>query len=121
MEMVIARSAARERREALASELAEATLRAVAPQGVRAPSIDLEIRLWKALGQTLGQLASDPTPNRDGCEDRLAKLALTAYEAALAQGIQGSFVDLEPRIWRELRQVIRRNRFLPAHSAELVC
>lgn len=114
--MVATESGVRHRREALVAELADAALLAVAPQGVRAPSIDLEIHLWKALGQALGQIPTDPAILRDECEHRLALLARTAYEAALAQGIRGSFLDIELRIWKAMRQVVRRKLATSRHD-----
>lgn len=108
--MIAMGSAVQERREVLASELADAALQAVARQGVRAPSVDLEIGLWKALGHTLGRLEAEAPPTADGCEQRVASLARAAYETALSGGIRGSFLDLELGIWNAVRQVVRRQR-----------
>ena len=41
-------------------------------------------------------------------EDLIARLTLAAYDAALRQGIQGNFTDLQLEIWREIGQVIRQ-------------
>src|SRR5262245_22527747 len=99
-----------ERRETLASELADAALMAVAPQGVRGPSIDLELGLWKALGRTLAKLAEEPRSTEDACEQKVARLTRAAYEVALGEGIQGSFLDMELRLWKAMRTVVGRNR-----------
>lgn len=41
-------------------------------------------------------------------EDLIARLTLAAYDAALRQGIQGNFTDLQLEIWREIGQVIHQ-------------
>ncbi|OAI46827.1 hypothetical protein AYO44_10645 [Planctomycetaceae bacterium SCGC AG-212-F19] len=110
--MVAAPSTGNRQQEAFVAKLADAALQAVAPQGVKGPSIDLEIRLWKALGKAVSQPESGPTSHEGSCEHRLAGLARTAYEAALAQGIRGSFVDIELRIWKAMRSVVRRDPIL---------
>lgn len=38
------------------------------------------------------------------CEALIARLATTAYQAALRQGIKGSFATLELEIWNSMRE-----------------
>jgi hypothetical protein len=42
-------------------------------------------------------------------EQLLAELTDAAYSAALRYGLQGSFIDVELALWRELRQVLQVN------------
>jgi hypothetical protein len=41
-------------------------------------------------------------------EELLAELTDAAYRAALRQGLQGAFVDVELALWRELRLVLKK-------------
>jgi hypothetical protein len=41
-------------------------------------------------------------------EDLLAELAAAAYGVALRHGIKGPFIDVELELWRELRDVLKR-------------
>jgi hypothetical protein len=43
---------------------------------------------------------------REGTEDRIARLADAAYQAALRQGLTGSFVDAELGIWTAIRRAV---------------
>jgi hypothetical protein len=47
--------------------------------------------------------------NKADFEDLLAELTATAYQVALSQGIQGSFLDVELALWRELRPVVQHH------------
>jgi hypothetical protein len=42
-------------------------------------------------------------------EAHAAQLAAAAYAVVLRHGVQGSFVDLELALWREIREVLARN------------
>ena len=49
-----------------------------------------------------------PRETDSAFEELLAELTDAAYRAALRQGLQGAFVDVELALWRELRQVLKK-------------
>lgn len=56
----------------------------------------------------VGDIENDIKAASAATEDLIARLTLAAYDAALRQGIQGNFNDLQLEIWREIGQVIHQ-------------
>ena len=93
-------------REDFVAELTDAALQVTARLGVRGPSVDQELELWKALGKVVRK------PNdADACETLVADATDAAYEVALRHGFPGSFLDLRLGLWQALRRVFREGRF----------
>jgi len=103
-------------RDTFVAELTTVALELAGRSGVRGPSVDLEIDLWRELGTVV-----EGWRTRRGraftWDDRLAQLTDAAYRVMLKYHFAGPFVDLEMSLWRTLRQVIRRDRFLPTAVA----
>ena len=105
-------------REVFLAELTAVALEVARRSGVQGPSVDLELDIWNELGVVLCDWRSRPARASFTWEERLAALTDAAYRVMLDYHFTGTFVDLEMGLWRELRQVIRRNRFLPAAGAD---
>jgi hypothetical protein len=81
-----------------AAELAEAAYPVVLEHGVKSPSVDVELDVWRAIRGALRKGAA-----RD---EVLAGVSDAAYRAALRHGLKGSFLDLELHLWNALGKVI---------------
>jgi hypothetical protein len=82
--------------EDLGADLAEAAYPVALRHGVRGPSVDVELDVWKAIRRVL---RGTPAASR---QDLLAAVASAAYGVALRHGFRGSFLDLELDLWHAL-------------------
>ena len=57
-------------------------------------------------------MSYDPFVPSDA-EDVIAEVTEIAYQALLRDGLQGSFVDVELRLWREIRDTYYRRLHAP--------
>jgi hypothetical protein len=89
-------------REELMGELTDAALPVAVRLGARGNSVDLELRLGRAIGHAL---------RSEDCPDLLAGVARAAYRAVLQHGLAGPFTDLELGLWRAVRRVGADPRF----------
>jgi hypothetical protein len=89
-------------RDELLGELTEAALPVAVRHGARGNSVDLDLRLARAIDQALWA---------EDCPDLLAGVARAAYRAVLRHGLSGPFTDLELGLWRAVRRVGADPRF----------
>jgi hypothetical protein len=108
------------KRDAFLADLTEAALAVAGKHGVSGSSVELEIDLWNALKTALRDRADRESHDQaeHHWEERIADLADTAYHVLLQHPFCDAFGDLQNDLWKSLRQVIRRDRFLPANGAE---
>jgi hypothetical protein len=102
--------------ENLQAELTDAAFRVAARHGVKGPSVDQEVDLWKALGRVVGNQHQTfesrvvPVDDRRGRETLVAEATDAAYRVALDHGFQGSFLELELDLWENMCLTVHRNR-----------
>lgn len=90
--------------ERMIGKLTDAALEVILRQGVRQTSVEIELALWKSLGELLEAVRRESAIRAD---DVAARLATTAYQVALAHHPRGTFLDLEVGLWQRLRRVLR--------------
>jgi hypothetical protein len=98
-------------RDDFVAELADAALQTAAQHGVRGASIDQELELWHALRdqatswwQGAGTSLTHESLRRASF---VAAVTDAAYRVALSHGFQGSFIDFQLDLWKDLCQATR--------------
>jgi hypothetical protein len=93
-------------REELLGELTDAAFEVTSRHGVKGPSVDQEVELWRALGEVVRKRCKAPAADRGRSRpvDLPAELSDAAYQVALEHGFQGSFLDLRLDLWKALRR-----------------
>jgi hypothetical protein len=107
--MFFERAGFEERREELVAELTDVALRVAVGDGVRGPSVEVEVDLWRALDRAVRRPATARA--RPWMEDLSAGWAEAAYHAALGHGLTRPFPELELDLWMAVRRVARQPRF----------
>lgn len=111
------RCAARDREVRLgnfAAELTSAAYRLVLRQGFEGSWLQVELALWEALTETVKRWAGRRPPAMPSDEfdawreSFLAVLTERAFSIALANGVEGPFLELELDLHRAFRLVTRR-------------
>lgn len=107
-------------RDGFLAELTEAALAVASRHGTVGPSVELEIDLWNALKRALRDRADRESHDQaeQQWEERLADLTDAAYRVLLQHRFCDAFIDLQNDLWRSLRHVARRGRFLPATGVD---
>jgi hypothetical protein len=98
-----------ERREELVAELTDVALHVAFGDGVRGPSVEVEVDLWRALDGAVRRPGAARERARPG--DLSAGWADAAYRVALGHGLSRPFHELELDLWKAVRRVARQPRF----------
>jgi len=99
---------------AFAADLADAAYAVVLRHGVGGSWIDMQLEVWRALAETIGetewQTLETQSPGEFAVwrEALLSRATEAAYRTALQHELQGPFVDVELDLHLALRQVMER-------------
>ena len=102
------------RLENFAAELTSAVYCMALRHGMRGSWLDLQMGLWRVLAETVERWAREEPPAGSSDEFRawqeglLLDLTNGAFDIAVKHGIKGSFLEVELRLYRAFRLVIRR-------------
>ena len=97
-----------------AAELTSAVYPLVLRRGLKDSWLKMELGLWRVLAGTVQRWARQPPPAASSDEfaawreGLLVDLTECAFHIALKNGSKGSLLDLELRLYRVVRLVIRR-------------
>jgi hypothetical protein len=100
--------------ENFAAELTSAVYPVALRQGMRGSWLELELRLWRALTDTVNKWAREAPPAGSPGEFKvwreglLVDLTEGAFHVAVKHGIQGSPLQVELGLYRAFRSVIGR-------------
>jgi hypothetical protein len=96
------------RRQELVAELTDVALHVAFGDGVRGPSVEVEVDLWRALDRAV---QSVPARGQARPGDLSAGWSDAAYRVALGHGLSRPFHELELDLWKAVRRVTRQPRF----------